>query len=145
MRKPYSYSNSKPVEEKNYLQVNVCDAISRDDARTELAWSDLCDHHLFRGNDTMMVLERFYWEGCDLDELNQERNEVLSKISIDPRIFDTMSCNELYTFRDNRNYENDVELNTNMACIVILEYLQANGYDLDTIDTFDGVLLNITW
>lgn len=58
---------------KQYLQINVVRLVDRDTEAGEQVWRDLIDHHCFRGNDTMMVFERFYSERRSLAEIEAER------------------------------------------------------------------------
>jgi len=137
------------IKEKKYLELDLVQIIDQDTIEGKLAWEDLTDHHLFRGNDTMMQLYRFYAEkGVTIKEYEDEREENLKAefkklgITYNKTIFEG--------FRD--VYEMDQKLGIpkfdiryRCLAIFVLRYLRDNGYTQKDLEQYDDILLNITW
>lgn len=128
-----TYNNKKIAEKKNYLQFSLTDLRDvLDPAEYQEMWDELIGHHCFRGNDSMMVLERFYFSKEYFDDLKQLKR---SSFMVKPKNFVKSS---LYS-----NYL--------VGFYVVREILKKkyklckDPNKLSLIDGFDGILLDITW
>lgn len=115
---PNKHSN---VEPKRYVQINVIRVVDRNTEIGEKVWRELIDHHCFRGNDTMMVLERFYSASQNMEELekHEEQGEPIGEVEK----FFTQLLHDRGYFYDKEGYLVDVE----------------------SSDRYDGALLDISW
>lgn len=75
----FQYTTNGSHGKKSYLQVDLVPLIDRSTDEGKEIWSEIIDHGCFRGNDTMMVFERFFGEcqnSRQLDEVEQEGHIV---------------------------------------------------------------------
>jgi len=114
------------ISVKTYLQLEVVPIIDKsNNPDGEAIWTDMINHHLFKGNDTMMIFERFYSDMVTYDQLLNDKDDAGAPYA----------WSEFTSF--------------------ITKYLEDNGYfiynDYKIIRcpitgiTYDGVLLNIAW
>jgi hypothetical protein len=116
---------SENISVKTYLEIDVVRIIDRRAPGGDEVWMDMIDHHCFRGNDTMMIFERFWSQCATYDELLNDRMDDGAPYPWSP------------------------------FTAFITKYLEDNGYfiyrDYEIIECpktgikYDGVLLNITW
>ena len=110
------YANHNNIEVKKYVQINVLNLLDTRTPEGKELWSEIRGHGCFTGNDSMMVFERFWAEGCSYEEL-LEHNE-------DPNRFEVYLTKVLmengYIYKNYKLYDTE-----------------GNSYD--------GVLLDISW
>jgi len=119
------YTATESVSEKKYLQFKLPNMLENSNLY-DLAWSELTDHHLFTGNCTMMILERFYMAYS----YNPYENLETAKED----------------YGEDWNFEGCLG-------VAVYEELKKLGYKLNEntanttnmVEGFDGVLLDISW
>lgn len=131
----FTFENNRICDEKKYLQFKVTDLrnlLSTDEY--DKFWAELVDHHCMNGNDSMMVLERFYYSKSHF-----VRDRDMTKEDFD------------LPYNDFNKFSGGAYSSSLVGYHVVREVLK-NGYKLcndsdrlSVIKGFDGILLNISW
>lgn len=106
---------------KKYIVLNVVKLIDRSTPEGNLAWREMTEHHLFKGNDTCMEFEKFYHNCANLEDMDEQYIETYGN-----RHFPFLIVKHL----NENGYR----------------YITEGEYLIDNSgNEFDGVLLDIMW
>jgi hypothetical protein len=135
MSDDFTFYNNNDLEEKKYLQFKVIslrNVLNKEEYDT--FWTALIDHHCFRGNDTMMVLERFYYS-----KENYPSDRLLTKNDFN------IDYDEFHKFCEDIYSSSLVGYHVMRAVLKENHQLCQNESRLSLLKEYDGILLNITW